>query len=79
MFTTHLCPFLNPRSHSCVDKQASGSSNEDKDYSLILGRITLEAGREDILLFSILANGKIIRQAGGFVALAAGATSLLWV
>lgn len=77
MFTTHLGPFLDPWSHSCVDKQASGSSNEDKDYSLILGRITLEASCEDILLLSTLADCQVIRQAGGFIALAAGATSLL--
>jgi len=58
---TYLSPALDPRPHTCPSQQAHCGANEDKDDGLVLGRVSLEARGQDVLLF--LSGAEAISEA----------------
>lgn len=68
-FHTYLSPALDPRPHTRPSQQAHCRADEDKDNGLILGRVSLEARSQDVLL--LLSGAEAIAEAELTVAVVA--------
>lgn len=53
-------------------QQPKRGTDKPQHNNLVLGAIPLEAGRDDVLLLGVLADGQVLRDAERAVALAAG-------
>lgn len=53
-------------------QQAGGAEDEAPDYDLVLVAVALEAGGDDVFFFGVFADGEVVFEAEGAVALGAG-------